>query len=163
MGYVAVKDYSETYSVEDSSNIFALGNLLKIVFFIFILISRDKFVDKYPMSPVVYGLAVLYCILDRFFLVIPTGFRLAIPFINFYIIYFVLLLETEWKNLSKIFIFYTFLSFTKTLWTAYDLIPYSNSIPYIVMGHKDYYERHLNNVEEYRDRTGKDLILRIDQ
>lgn len=163
MGYVAVKDYSETYSVEDSTNILALGNLLKIVFFIFILFTRNSVVYRHPMAPIVYGLAVSYCILDRFFLVIPTGFRLAIPFINFYIVYFVLLLDTEWKRLSQIFILYTFLSFVKTLWTAYDLIPYSNSIPYIVMGHKDYYERHLNNVVEYRERTGNDLILRIDQ
>jgi len=162
IGAMAFKDYTETYLVEDNSRLLSIGNILKFFFFLFVISTKEKIVKSYPHGLLLYGLALSYCFLDRVLLLIPTGFRLAIPFVNFYITYIVLMLYTE-RKLSKIIVLYTFLMFTKTLWTAYDLIPYTNSIPYIIAGHKEYYERHLYNVEEYRERTGNDLILRIDQ
>lgn len=163
MGYYSIKDYSETYSVADSSNIFSIGNILKIVFFLFILLSRDSvYKRKSNRNSYIYGLALSYCYFDRIFLLIPTGFRLVIPFMNFYIAYFILMLYTE-RRYAQIFIMYSFLTFANKLWFSYDLIPYSNSIPYIVTGHKDYYERHLNNVVQYKERTGEEIVLRIDQ
>ena len=43
------------------------------------------------------------------------------------------------------------------LWTSFDLIPYSNSIHYIVFGHKTYSERYEYNIKAYQERTGKTI------
>ena len=52
-------------------------------------------------------------------------------------------------------ILYILLAFGKKLWTVYDMIPYSNSIPYILTEHLPYSERVNYNPTEYYNRTGE--------
>lgn len=147
------KSYS-SYAVEDNSGFFTIGNLASIILFFVVIFSRDLIVKRNENGLFVYGMTIVYCLLNKLFILIPTGFRLTIPFAVFYFVYMVYLIRS--KSLLKwALILYIVFSYPLSLWNTYKYIPYSNSIPYIVMGHKDYETRYRHNIEAYQERTGK--------
>jgi hypothetical protein len=148
------RDYASWYDYEDSSSLFAFGNLLNLLFLVLIILTRNKVVDSYDNGKIIYGVAILYLFIARFCLVFPTGFRLAIPFGFFYGIYIIYCLHS-YRKIGLVFLLYASLLLTKNLWTSYDLIPYSNSIPYIITEHKPYVERLNYNRDACYKRTGK--------
>ncbi len=156
--YMEISDY-ENYEMEDNSSIFLIGNMLKILFLIFVLVSKKDVITKYKNGGIVYGMTITYFFISRIVVLIPSGFRFAMPFITFYVIYTYFLLSTKKRILAQFIILYTFVSFVNTLWKSYDLIPYSNSIAYIVTGHKPYQDRHMYNLNEYKARTGETYDL----
>lgn len=144
-----------SYEIEDNSNIFSIGNLLRVLFLMFILITRNVIVHNNKNGNVIFSFAVLYCFMARVFIIVPSGFRMPMPFASFYMIYIFYLIIS--RNLyGKVMIAYIFISFAYNTWTSVGLIPYSNSIPYILMGHKDLDTRYWNNFKEYKARMGKD-------
>ena len=148
-----IKDYS-SYAIETNRSFFTIGNILGIVFFFLVVISRDEVVDKYDNGRFIYGMAIVQMFLARLLIMIPTGFRLNIPFGMFYMLYVVYLIRS--KHVFRwIFILYFCVTFPRLLWNAYVYIPYSNSIPYIIKGHKSYNERSIYNFDAYQKRTGK--------
>ena len=148
--------FTDFYSVENVDTFFTIGSLLQIVFFGIILVSKRFFFKSGPNGVYLYGGAIYYLFLAKLFLVIPNGFRLAIPFSFFFACCLSMFLMNHSKKiLSSFFILYFSLSFTLSLWTNFDLIPYSNSIPYITFGHKPYNERNNYNLKCYKERTGK--------
>lgn len=154
--FADMKDYASSYSPEDNSAFFTIGNLFNFIMFLLVLVSRDSVIRKYSNGKVVYGIAIIYCFLSRILILIPTGFRLALPFAVFYVLCIIYILGCNSKKVIGLFmITYIHLAFAKKLWTVYDMIPYSNSIPYIVTGHLPYDERCNHNINEYYLRTGE--------
>jgi hypothetical protein len=148
-----MKDYS-SYMVESNKSFFSIGNIIGIIFFFLVLFSRDKVIGNYKNGEFVYGMALIYMFFARVLIMIPTGFRLNIPFDTFYMLYIVYLIRS--KCFYKwIFIAYFCIAFPRHLWTSYVYVPYSNSIPYILSKHKPYNERSTYNFNAYYERTGK--------
>lgn len=181
--YMEMSDYS-TYESEDNQVIWSLGNMLRIVFLFFVLQSRDQICKLYKNGSIVYGFSILFLFLSRLLILIPTGFRLALPYMIFYVIMIIyMLLYIKAFKLSSVLcirnnpsgiklphshikvkpiirayglliIMYSILSFGRMAWTSYDIIPYTNSIPYFLIGHKSYNERSQYNLNAYQDRLG---------
>lgn len=146
--------FYSTYFVDNNASAFSIGSFITAFLFVVIVYTRDYILERDRNASLIYGMTVVYCFLSRLFFLIPTGFRLTIPFALFYFIYVVYLIKS--KHLLKwVFILYLSLSFPRDLLTTYKYIPYTNSIPYIITGHMDYYERYWYNIDEYKDRTGK--------
>ncbi len=158
---MGLRDYSSYYEYEDNSALFSLGNLFKVFFLFVVLFYRNKVVSKYNNGMMLYGVSVLALFFERFFLLIPTAFRWAIPFDYFYVVYFICCLTCHLAYARIILLYATFL-LCKNLWFSYDLIPYSNSIPYILTGHKPYSERIHYNTDAYQRRTGKTIEEFVD-
>lgn len=144
------KDYSVSYSIESGESLFAIGNILKLLFFSLVLFYRDKVITE-NNGAFVYSMTIFYFFLDRFLIIIPTGFRLAL-FLTYFYSAFVVCLYRQKKLASYVFLLYFSLALTKNLWYSFDLIPYSNSIPYIMSSHKSYNERDYNNFRAYEKR-----------
>lgn len=153
---LGMKDYSEWYEYENNSNLLSPGNLFKIFFLLVVLFYRDMVSHNYRNGQFLYGVSIIALFLERIFLLIPTAFRLAIPFDYFYIVFFICCLSFRYVYVKVIILYATFL-LCKNIWFSYDMIPYSNSIPYIVTKHKPYSERLLYNKDAYHIRTGRDL------
>lgn len=153
-----VKDYSEEYAAEDTSSLFSIGNILQIFFFILVLLTRDGIIKKYELATFVYTMTVYFFFLDRILLLIPTGFRLAIPFGYFYAIYIVYMLK-QYKLVGNVVVLYLSIQMTMTAWNDFSMIPYSSSIPYIVQGHLPFDYRYNYNFKECKKRTGIDYTF----
>lgn len=155
--YVEISDYAD-YNIEEEESLLSLANITRILFFILILLSKKTIVNKYNNGRVVFGLTVIFFFVSRVFFLIPTGFRLALPLVVFSVIIYIYMLNTK-RLFAYIIISYTLLSFVNRLWTMYDFIPYTNSIPYFVIGHKNYKERFNYNLLEYKKRTGETYYI----
>lgn len=149
-----VKEYS-SYVVETNESLFLVGNLLKILFFAIVLITRDKMKFNSNLDKFLYSSTIIYFFIERIFLLIPTGFRLTIPLTALYAVYVITLVKKEkCKAYGMLIVLYMGLSFGKMVWESFDIIPYSNSIPYILTDHKSYNERDYYNINAYQERTG---------
>lgn len=155
--YMEVSDYS-TYEAEDDNSLFSIGNFSRIFFFILVLLSKKAIISKYQNGSVIYGFTVFYFFLFRILFLIPTGFRLTLPLAIFFVVYNIQMLKTK-KIYAYVIILYTLVAFSKQLWNGFGFIPYSNSIPYIIKGHKPFYERHMYNLHEYKERTGEEFDI----
>lgn len=151
--HVSIKDYSASYITENNDTLFTIGNLFSIAIFAFILITRNKIVLYSEDGYILYGITVVYCMLSRALVLVPTGFRIPLPLIAFYVIYIIYMFKSD-RYLGKVFVLYFVLAFTKKLWNNYDFIPYTNSIPYILTEHLPYTERYDYNATECFERTG---------
>lgn len=132
---------------------FAIGNLVHIVFFICVLLSR-KTISSVPHGHYIYSLTVFNLFFNRFVNFMDTGFRLTIPLGYFFAILIVTLIVNR-KYIGYFFLLYYCIAYPKNLWDSSKFIPYSNSIPYILTGHKPYQERSTYNWDAYKQRTGK--------
>lgn len=148
-----VKDYTISYALEDNTSFYSIGSIINMMLFGVVLLLRDDVINKFENGRVIYGSVIIYSFLQRFCMMIPTGFRLVIPFGIFYAAYIVYALHFG-KKLAWIFVLYFSLSYPRKLWNSYDLIPYTNSIYYIVTGHKPYMERSMYHYQKYQERTG---------
>lgn len=148
-----VRAYS-AYEITSNASFFSLGNMFGVMMFLIILLTRDIIIWKHENGKMVYSMAIINAMLSKLLIIIPTGFRLAIPFSIFYIVYMVFLLRST-SLLKWFFVAYISISFPLNLWTTYKYIPYSNSIPYILTGHIDYNTRSRYNINAYEKRTGK--------
>ncbi len=150
-----MKNYSDSYNPEDNAQFFTLGSMAEIVFFIIVLLVRRPVISKTPNGGLIYALTICYFTLSRLVMIIPTGHRFTWPLSFFYAIYIIEMLRNiKIKQYGLLLVFYIMLAFTKKLWVSYDLIPYTNSIPYILTGHKPYTERYKFNPEQNYERNG---------
>lgn len=145
----------EGYDAQSADSAFSFGNVLKILFLLLVLRSRDMVISAFSDGKTVYSFSVIYFFVDRMTVLIESGYRLVIPLTIFYSIYVGYLLHVKSKS-GYFIITYLVLQITLAIWSAYVYIPYSNSIPYILNGHKSYYERIDYNLDAARQRTGKD-------
>lgn len=154
-----VKEYSG-YDAISNNNVFSIGNLFKIVFLGIVLSTRDQMLGRFRYSELIYTFSVYYFFIDRFTILIESGYRLTMPFMYFYALYVINMLRLRLR-IGRFVLIYMVLSFVMTLWSTFVLIPYSNSIPYILNGHKAYNERYYNNFNAQRSRTGVDSSYEI--
>lgn len=158
-GMLDLKDYSH-YMLrnEDGGNFFSIGSFIQILLFILIVFTKKALNKNMDNGEVIAGIAISYMFLQRFTLMIPTGFRLVIPFGIFYCLYIVMLKQTN-RRVFLIFMTIITMQFAKKLYTSYTYIPYSNSIVYIISGHKDYNFRETYNINAFRNRMGYDVPI----
>ena len=152
--YVEMKDYAQSYLADNEGGFFTIGNIFRIVIFAIVLLSKKKVVSTVDNGDIIYGLTISYLLIVRVFSMVPAGFRYSLPFAAFYVVYIIYMIRTN-KLLAYMLILYILLAFGKKLWTVYDMIPYSNSIPYILTEHLPYSERVNYNPTEYYNRTGE--------
>lgn len=146
----------EGYDAQSAVSAFSFGNVLKILFLLLVLVTRNKVISSFDNGKIVYSYSVLYFFIDRMTVMIESGYRLVIPLMIFYSIYVGYLLCIKSK-IGYFIITYLVLQISLSIWSGFIYAPYSNSIPYILMGHKQYYERYYHNFDAARQRTGKDL------
>lgn len=151
--FMDIGDY-ESYEYEDTSSVSIFYYAIKLFVFLLVILSKNRIVRSFKNGDKVYGLTVIYFFFLSLFNLVPTGFRFAVPLSIFYGVYIIYMIRVQ-RLLALILLSYTLLSFGRLLWTNYDYIPYSNSIPYIIVGHKPYYERFNFNLKEYKERTGE--------
>lgn len=149
---IDIKEYAQ-FEASSNEALLSIGNILRVLFFVLILLTRDKVVSRFSNGKIVFGFAIIYCLIVRFSILIPTGFRIPMPFVAFYTVYIIYMGKVAFSY-CLIIILYSILSFTLKLWNAFEYIPYSNSIYYIINGHIDFNKRYWNNFYENHDRTG---------
>ena len=162
----SIRSYNEgmstynTYEVTSNVFLFSIGSLFELVIMGVVLFTRDTISQKNENGKLIFGMTVAYLMLARILHVIPTGFRLVIPLGIFYTVYMIYLIKA--RNIFRwLFIVYIAASFPRYLWNTYKFIPYSNSIPYIITGHLDYYERSMYNISDFKNRTQEDVYIMI--
>lgn len=149
-----IKDYTSSYQSESTEAIFSVGNVIKMVIFCLILLKRDVIINSNKYGKYIYVLSLFYLLIYRVACVLPTGFRIALPFAVFYATGIIVLVKNKIR-FAKIVLLYFSLSFTKNVYSSFSYIPYTNSIPYIITGHMPYSIRSEYNVVEYENFFGK--------
>lgn len=154
MTYIEMKDYGAYYAVENNESFFTIGSFVQIIIFC-VIICTKKSADKDSFSKSMWGISILYLFLSRVLIMIPTGFRLGVPFGYFFSIYLIDL-PNKYKLLKFLIISYFALVLYKNVSNHYTYIPYSNSLLYIITGeHLSYSVRSDYNPEAFFKRTGK--------
>lgn len=148
MDALGSRDYSYYFEDISEDNVYAIGNLLKVVAFILITLFHKE--DDRNNS-FLYGMTIMSFFLDRFVVMVPAGMRLIIPLQYFYAIYLVTLLYQN-KKYVLIVISILIISWVRNLWIDYRYIPYTNSISSIIFGHDPYQERIRYNYIEQKER-----------
>lgn len=153
-----IKDYS-SYIVESDGAFFTLGSFLQMGVFILILATKRYIKKDESNLGAYFGMTIVYLFFQRIFLLIPSGFRLVIPYGYFFAIFIACMLISKrvaLKRFSYILLTYLSLTLCKNLYTGYVYVPYSNSIPYILSdSHKNAGYRDRYNKDAYFERTGK--------
>ncbi|WP_294742650.1 EpsG family protein [uncultured Prevotella sp.] len=157
LNYVGDTRNYESYSVESNESFFTIGSALKVFLAAIIIYNRDKVISMKNGNQI-YFYSILYLIIGRVILLIPTGFRMVIPLSFFYSAAFAyLIMENKAKIMKYCFIALFSLTLFRTLNNTYVYIPYSNSIYYILTKHKPFVERSNYNFDSYKERTGKSV------
>lgn len=157
----------EGYEVVSTENWLTLGSLVNYMLF-FILYYTRRRILSIPKGDYLYAGAILARIMFGVCLVIPTGFRFNL----FYELLSIIALSTicinsvndihfpivKFRKIAVvIIIFYYSYNYVKTIWGAYQYLPYTNSIPYILQGTSgdNYSKRSDLGFDNYYERTGK--------
>ena len=155
---MGTKSY-ETYTVTSNSSFFTIGSLIDFILGAFLIYSKERILraDK-EYGRIIYTFSIAYIFMYRILLIVPTGFRLVIPIATFYVAAWVLLIQR--KKIRTWYLVLTTAILIKTIYFSFSMIPYSNSIYYILTEHKPYSEREDYNFKYYKERTGKTFELR---
>ncbi len=171
-----------SYEAESGVNFLTFGLVLQIFVFVFVIFTKSIVANKSSFGPIIANMAILGFYVSRFGIAIPTGHRFGWLFTLFLSAYFADLFLTRGRveNIIKsnftnsviarnirlfflIFAIYYGTIMTKTIVNHFAYIPYSNSIPYIIMGHKPFNERVYYNLNAYKQRTGQSYVLNTDE
>lgn len=149
----------EGYNQDLMGNLWSLGNLKE--FFLFLLIVKFR----KDILTLQHGSILLYFALISSFLFIllkciPVGSRFNIVNNFFLSIVFaeLLYLKVLKPNVKLLYRMIMGVCCLVTFYNIYNdvvFVPYSNSIPYIIIGHKPMSERSDYNIKAYHERTGK--------
>ena len=171
----------KTYEADAGVNVFTFGLILQSMVFITILVTRNLVSHHTPNGVLITNLAILSFFVQRLCIAIPTGHRFGWFFTLFVAAYFANLFHIRYyrecintnvftsavvrniRVLFIVFIVYYGSTMTKTIVNHFAYIPYSNSIPYIISGHKPFNERVYYNLNAYKQRTGKNYELNTDE
>lgn len=170
-----------SYEAESGVNFLTFGLVLQIFVFVFVIITKSIVANKTNNGSIIANMAILGFYVSRFVIAIPTGHRLGWLFDLFLAVFFANLFcikgcvekqkvidsTRNWilRNIRVLFlilVIYYGTTMTKTIVNHFAYIPYSNSIPYIIIGHKPYNERIYYNLKAYQQRTGKKYELNTD-
>lgn len=159
---IPILDFSnfvEGYGEANMDNLFTFGNIKEFFLFILVIIFRKDILNCK------YGKILLYfALLSSFLYVmlkcIPVGGRFNIVnkiflSIAFSEIIYMRFIKPNFKLFFKLVMCACFFVTFYNMYNGVVYIPYSNSIPYIIMGHKPLTEREEFNIKAYHERTGK--------
>lgn len=152
---LGTKSY-ESYEVRNNNSFFTIGSLLRVIYG-FIIIYNREIILKAKNGEAIFAFTLVSLYFSRLVLIVPTGFRLAIPVGIFYAISITIIIYSKVKTYAYFFIIALSIMLVRDLYNTYVYIPYSNSIPYIITGHKSYPERDMYNRIEYSKRTGNPI------
>ena len=157
------KDYS-VYTAEDNSSFFTIGNLLTLFTGIILILSRTEIKYSFKYGSIVVKMILFSVFFQKLCLMIPTGFRMNIPFSVFtatglvFLMYHGISSLKIKHNIAFLLIFLlTLIPMMRNIYYSYVYIPYSNSIPYIFSKHKFYGERINYNINAFTERTGESI------
>lgn len=155
-------ELAEHYNNEDMGNLWSLGNLKMFIFFILIVLYKKEILTM-KAGDLLYPMALTAAFLFPIMKCIPVGQRLLIPLNIFTVLSFTQILLTHITNDVRQKVFraafcFSILAGVVNIYNKYTYIPYSNSIPYIINGHKTFGERNNYNRVEYQKRTGKTIV-----
>lgn len=154
------RSYS-SYFVNNNNEVFTIGSALKAIVAIIVLYNKNIIISSGKYGKELCLLTIFYLMLDRVLVIIPSGFRLAIPFSLFFVVGMLIIIRIQKNSLKRLFIpFLYFLTLSSSLTRGYVYIPYSNSIYYIVTEHKPYSERDRYNLDAMKKRTGHEHVHR---
>lgn len=154
-----VRDFSKDYLTEDNASFFTVGSFLDMGLTCFGFIIKDYFKDLDEKWKLILKFSIISSFFSRILLIVPTGFRLTIPFGLFSAIVIVSYLYKHGRKIKFAFVVLYVMMLSRDLYNAYTYIPYSNSIPYIItQKHLPYSERSNYNYIEYEKRMGHDYI-----
>lgn len=145
----------DSYLVQNNNSFFTIGSVINVFLAIILIYYRDTIINSNAYGDKIYCISIFYLFLFRILLIVPTGFRLAIPFGYFYAISMLCIIYNSRAILKYIITLIFAIIMIKNVYTGYVYIPYSNSIYYIITGHKSYYERSRHNYDYYQKRMGK--------
>lgn len=150
------------YNNEDIGNLWSLGNLRMFVYFILIVLFKSETLAM-KRGDLIYPMALMASFLFPIMKCIPVGQRLLIPLNIFSVLLFTQILLNYTINDTRKIVFKTvfiisIMTSIVNIYNSYMYIPYSNSIPYIINGHKPLGERSIYNIIEYQKRTGKTIV-----
>lgn len=154
------RSYS-SYFVNSNSEVFTIGSALKAIIAIFVLLKKNSIINSSRFGKEICLFTIMYLFFDRILVIIPSGFRLAVPFSYFFASGIISIMEEQRNVLKKLFLpVLYFLILTSSLTRGYVYIPYSNSIYYIITEHKPYDERDRYNLDAMKKRTGFEHVHR---
>lgn len=149
-----IKDYTQSYNVENEDAFFTLGSMIQILIF-FLVLSSKFFIIFDEKIKNFFGMTIFYFFVSKILVLIPTGFRLAIPFGYFYACYLAYLLSKK-KLVGYLISLYLSLVMVKNITKHYVYLPYTNSIYHIItQDYASYSERSNYNLKKYFERNGK--------
>lgn len=142
------------YGSDEPENLLNLGTIINFALFLVVIIFRKKIIRESGNNS--FSLAVLYFYIFNLSHALPVGHRLRVPMTFFGCIAFTYIIYSR-NMLRYIVVVILASSMIKMINNTYQYIPYTNSIPYILIGHKPYNERFNYNVNNYKERTGHSL------
>lgn len=151
---------SGSYSFFTSDSVLSFGSLRNIILALFLIYYKDNFLG-FKYGKLIFFYAITFFWVDILFRSVPTAFRLSIFNGIFACAALSLLLFTRIKkgiivkNLYKKGIIALFvIILLKTSYGSYVYYPYTNSIPYIIGGHENYFVRENYNKKKYSETFG---------
>ncbi len=152
--YFGREGLAEHYEAENTESLFTVGTLLNFLLFCIILKYR-RLLETVGNN--LFTASILYFYVFNIAHVMPGGHRIRMALTFFCCISYVVIMLKHKKIrvvLTAVFI----MMLMKNIWGTYSYIPYTNSIPYIVTKHLPYSERSNYNPDNYKERTGRDLL-----
>ncbi len=171
----------KSYEAEISVGVFNLGFIIQSMLFLFVICTKSLIAQSTPNGTIVANMSILFFYIQRLGFAIPTGHRFCWLFTLFVAVYFANLFHIKYfkecfntkvinstivRNVGIVFIMFIVYyggSMTKTILNHFAYIPYTNSIPYVITGHKPFSEREKYNLIAYKQRTGKSFVLNSDK
>ncbi len=148
------------YAVESNEGAFTIGSFVMIILF-FVLLYHRKTILANKNGDILFFYSLFYLYLSRVLLIFPTGFRLSLYFGLFFAICLVVIITSGSLKVKYALFILIGLTISKTLWSSFQYLPYTNSIYYILTSeHLPRSYRDNLNKEEYYRRTGEQVKSR---
>ena len=153
------EEMAEGYRQDLMGNMLSLGNLKEFLLFLLIVLFR-KDILKLKHGNILLYFALISSLLFILLKCIPVGSRFNIVNKFFLSIVFAELLYMKVlkpivRPMCRVIMGVCCLVTFYNIYNDVVFVPYSNSIPYIIMGHKPMSERSDYNINAYHERTGK--------
>lgn len=161
--FLNLTNLAEHYEEENNIKDFiTIGNIKMIILFLLLIYYKDKII-KLKYGNLLFYFSIFSSFGFLIFKCLPVGSRFNIINNFFFVIVFAQLVYSKRNVLNRtkfirLALILCFFSTFYNIYSKYEYIPYSNSIPYIISKHIPFNERSEYNYLEYKKRTGKEIV-----